>query len=314
MNSFSFYTGLLLFLFYQSSYSQIIVKDPDPVTSWEKINELGLDVTQIAFVNWSIGGNSSISGLFRGKIGRKYEIDNLTWNNEMLVRFGINKQDGRELRKTDDAFQINSTLGYRNDTSSNWYHSAKFNFLTQFTDGYAYPNTSLAISKLFAPAYIFLGIGAEYIDRNNNLNFYLSPLTEKTTLVFNERLANQGSFGVTKAIYDDEGNLLKSGKRSRTEVGILVTNYWKKEVYKDIIYENRLSLYTDYFNNFGNIDIDWQAQLDLVVNEYVKANIGLHIMYDDDVKFKKEQDGQQIMLGPRVQLKQMLGVGVVYVF
>lgn len=316
MKLLSLYIGLFLVFISQITYSQIIVKAPDSdmISNWKKKNEIGFDLSEIALVNWSVGGNSSVSGLLKGKFSRKYEKENLTWNNELLIRYGINKQDGRELRKTDDALQINSTFGYRNDTVSKWYHSAKFNFNTQFTNGYSYPNTDLAISKLFAPAYVFLGVGAEYIDKKNDLNFYLSPLTQKTTLVLNERLANQGAFGVTKATYDDAGNLLEKGRKSRTEVGILVTNYWKTEVFKNITYENRLSLYTDYVNNFGNIDIDWQAQLDLVVNEYVKANIGIHMIYDDDIKAKDERDGEQVTLGPKVQLKQMLGVGLTYAF
>jgi hypothetical protein len=67
------------------------------------------------------------------------------------VRYGLNKQDGIELRKTEDVLQFNSALGYRKDTLSNWYHTAKFNFNTQFTDGYAYPNTEVSISKRCTP-------------------------------------------------------------------------------------------------------------------------------------------------------------------
>jgi hypothetical protein len=78
--------------------------------------------------------------------------------------------------------------------------------------------------------------------------------------------------------------------------------------------EHRMSLYTDYLNNFGNIDIDWQVQINMVVNEYVRANIGMHLIYDDDIKARKEIDGQQVTVGPKVQFKQLLGVGVVYSF
>jgi hypothetical protein len=39
---------------------------------------------------------------------------------------------------------------------------------------------------------------------------------------------------------------------------------------KNITLENRLSLYSDYINKFGNIDIDYDLTLELVVNEYVK--------------------------------------------
>jgi hypothetical protein len=60
---------------------------------------------------------------------------------------------------------------------------------------------------------------------------------------------------------------------------------------KNITLENRLSLYSDYINKFGNIDIDYDLTLE-VVNEYVKTNIGLHIIYDDDIKAKEEVNGE----------------------
>lgn len=297
-------------------FAQDVVKTtvPDTISHWEKKNTVGLDITQIAFVNWNAGGNSSISGLLKGNFLRKYQKGNLKWVNEMIIRYGVNKQDGVELRKTDDAFQFNSTLGYRKDTITNWYSSAKFNFNTQFTNGYSYPNTTKAISKPFAPAYIFLGVGSEYSNKEKKLNVYISPLTMKTTLVLDQTLANQGAFGVNKAVYDVDGNLLRKGELHRMELGFLVTNYYKKEIYKNIIWENRLSLYSDYINRFGNVDIDWQMQLELVVNEYVKANIGTHFIYDDDIKAKEERNGEQITLGPKLQLKQLLGVGLSYNF
>lgn len=308
---------LFFFLFSSATFfAQDNVKTtiPDTISHWEKKNTVGLDISQIAFVNWNAGGVNSVSGLLKGNFIRKYQKGNLKWVNEMIIRYGVNKQDGVELRKTDDAFQFNSTLGYRKDTITNWYSSAKFNFNTQFTNGYAYPNTTKAISKPFAPAYIFLGVGSEYSNKEKKLNVYISPLTMKTTLVLDQTLANQGAFGVNKAVYDVDGNLLRKGELYRMELGFLVTNYYKKEIYKNIIWENRLSLYSDYINHFGNIDVDWQMQFELVVNEYVRANIGAHFIYDDDIKAKEERNGEQVTVGPKLQLKQMLGVGLVYSF
>jgi hypothetical protein len=306
---------VLLLLLTQITFSQEIqTKLPDTISHWEKKNVVGLDISQIAFMNWNAGGNSSVSGLLKGNFVRKYSNQNIKWLNELIIRYGVNKQDGVELRKTDDAFQVNSTVGYRRDTISNWYHSAKFNFNTQFTNGFAYPNTEKAISKAFAPAYIFLGIGAEYANKEKKVTVYLSLLTQKTTLVLDQTLANQGAFGVEKAILDSDNSVIKPGKKSRTELGVLVSSAHKKEVFKNITLENRLNLYSDYINNFGNIDVDWQMQLDLIVNEYVRANIGAHLIYDDDIKAKEEFAGEQLTVGPKVQLKQMLGIGLVYNF
>ena len=310
----AFLLGFLLFVI-ENNYAQIIRTElPDTISNWKKTNKVGLDISQITFVNWSAGGNNSISGLINGQFIRNYKKTNILWDNELIVRYGINKQEGQEARKTDDQIQINSTFGYKRDTISNWYYAGKFNFNTQFANGYAYPNTDLAISKPFAPAYIFLGVGAEYSRKDLDLNVYISPLTMKTTLVLDQTLANQGAFGVNKAVYDIDGNLIKEGDLYRMELGFLVTNYYKKEIYKNIIWENRLSLYSDYINRFGNVDVDWQMQLELVVNEYVKANIGAHFIYDDDIKAKEERDGEQVTLGPKLQLKQMLGVGLSYNF
>lgn len=297
----------------------LVAKKIDSTTAilspWKKQNIIGFDMNEIAFVNWNAGGNSSISGLLRGTFTRNYEVGNKKWFNELIVRYGVTKQDGVELRKTDDDLQFNSTIGYRKNATSNWFYSAKFNFRTQFTDGYAYPNTSISISESLAPAYTFLGVGSEYNNKEKNMQLYFSPLTMKSTLVLNQRLANEGAFGVRKAIYDPITNeLIRKGALSRGELGILVMTGFKKAVFENITLENRLSAYTDYLNKFGNIDIDWQMQWDFVVNKYVRANFNTHVLYDDDVKAKKEVNGEQVIIGPKIQLKQMLGVGVTYSF
>ncbi|MWB95729.1 DUF3078 domain-containing protein [Flavobacterium sp. GA093] len=322
---------LLLLLCTTSNFAQIIQTTLNPnqlppmPSNWSKKNQLGFDISEIAFLNWSAGGNSSISGLFKGEFARTYAKGNHKWANELIVKYGLNKQDGIELRKTDDAVLLNSTYGFRKDTTSNWYYSAKYNFNTQFTNGYNYPNKDIAISRPFAPAYIFLGAGAENSNKKKNRTFYFSPITLKTTLVLDQTLANQGAFGVKKAVYAPDPNdpantiLVEDGEKVKAEFGILITGYSKSEIFKNIFFENRLSLYTDYLNKFGNVDVDYDTRLDLVVNAYVKANIGVHLVYDDDIKTKKDVVDAagattQVNDGPRLQLKQVLGVGVVYAF
>lgn len=285
-----------------------------PLSHWTKKNRIGLDISEVAFVNWSAGGTSSISGLLKGKFHRNYNRKNFNWGNELIVRYSLNKQDGIKVRKTEDALQFNSTFGYRRDTLTNWFHSAKFNFNTQFTNGYAYPNTDKAISKPFAPAYIFMGVGAENADKEKKRTFYISPFTFKTTLVLDQRLADQGAFGVTKATFDTNGNLLTPGEMTKVELGFLATSKYRKEIVKNITLENRLTLYSDYINRFGNIDVDCDLQVELIVNRYVKANIGAHVIYDDDIKSKKEIEGIQVTEGPKTQLRQAIGVGIEYIF
>jgi hypothetical protein len=41
------------------------------------------------------------------------------------------------------------------------------------------------------------------------------------TFVLDQRLANQGAFGVVKGIYDLDGTLLKEGEKSKIELGFI---------------------------------------------------------------------------------------------
>ena len=163
---------------------------------------------------------------------------------------------------------------------------------------------------------MFIGIGSEYFSKKQNLKLYLSPITNKTTFVFSQTLANEGAFGVQRAIYNDEGALIKEGENTRMEFGNLVTCEWKKDVMDNIKMANKLILYSDYLNNYGNIDVNWELNFDLTINKYVTANVGSHLRYDHDIKNKDDinNDGTLEIVGPKVQLKQLLGVGFSYNF
>jgi len=293
-----------------------IVVNQEILILWTKKNTVGVTFNEVAFVNWNAGGNNSISALFFGNFQRKYQKKLLSWKTNASLRFGLNAQKGRDLRKTEDQLLFNSTFGYRQDSTSNFRYSAKFNFNTQFADGYKYPNTEKPISKFMAPAYAFLGIGTEYSAPNEDLNVYLSPVTQKSTFVFDQTLANEGMFGVAHAVHDEEGNIIEEGKNVNTEFGVLLTSGFKKEIFNNVKLDNEVSIYSDYLNKFGNVDVDWQLNLNLVVNDFIKANIGSHLRYDDDVKVKKDSnnDGKLETLGSRIQFKQLLGVGMVYEF
>ncbi|MCA0932801.1 DUF3078 domain-containing protein [Lutimonas saemankumensis] len=277
-------------------------KARDPVW-WKHENSVGLDLNEVAFVNWNAGGQNSISGLFKVFFARNYEKLYTLWNNEISARYGLNNQQNTGLIKTDDEIRISSSFGYRKDTISKWYFSSQFNFRTQFTDGYKEPDDEDPISRFFAPAYLHLGIGSKYYLKDDLFSIYMSPLTLKATYVFDEKLSNEGAFGVTP------------GENSRHELGILIRSKWEKEIFKNVAMVNDLELYTDYINNFGNIDVDWVLSFQFKINKVFQASFRTHLIYDDDIKIKEtNEDGEVETLGARVQLKQQLGIGIIYNF
>ena len=226
-----------------------LVENPNKIVIdsafWERKNRIGLDVSEVAFVNWNAGGTNSIAGLLNTEFVRNYKKGNLVWANRMIARFGVNMQNDTDVRKTDDMLEFYSTIGYRKDTLSNWYSSANISFKTQFANGYSYSNDNKKLLSTFmAPAYLFVGIGTIYSHDVEKLNIYISPLTLKSTFVLNQELANSGAFGVNGAVYDD-GNLISKGERSRHELGVLFTSTFEKELFKNVYFKNIMSFYTD---------------------------------------------------------------------
>ncbi len=315
-----YFTVLIFFLFIQIANSQsnsMVVSAVDSLPKWIQKNRVGLDINEVTFVNWSSGGSNSISALIKLNSSLNYNYGLLKWKNRAIINYGINKQQDQKLRKTSDELELVSTMGFQKDSTSNWYFSSRFNFKTQFTNGYNYPNRSNPIAKFMAPGYLFIGGGVEYGKNIEKFSTYFSPLTFKSTFVLDKDLSNAGSFGVEKAIVDSEGNILKQGERIRTEIGILLTNEFETEMFENIAIKSRTSFYTDYLNSFGNIDVDWEVLFNFKVNQYVKASLGSHLKYDNDVKIlvaSSDPNEEYKMGGAKIQWKQILGIGVVVDF
>ena len=289
----------------------------DEFPKWSINSKVNLDISEVAFVNWNAGGSNSISALIGLAHESNYKYKQFYWNNNFVARYGVNKQESQELRKTEDLVEINSNLGYRKDSLTNWFFTSRFNFKTQFANGYNYPNTVKPISRFMAPGYLFFGGGIEYGKNIEKFSLYFSPLTLKSTFVLDQELANDGAFGVTPANLDEEGNIIEEGERVRNEFGILITNAYETEVLKNINMKHLVSFYTDYLNDFGNVDVDWQVNLDFKVNSFVRATLGSHLKYDNDIKTQvlvDEEEDEYVEEGAKVQWKQILGVGVVVGF
>ena len=73
--------------------------------------------------------------------------------------------------------------------------------------------------------------------------------------------------------------------------------------------------FTAYDKSFGNIDVNWDLLVSMKINKFLSATINTTLKYDDDVRsIKVEDDGTEVKRGPRVQFKEMLGIGLAYNF
>jgi hypothetical protein len=276
-------------LFLAMSFVAIFAQEETPKDGWKKNGKFSVMLNQSSFSNWVAGGDNAYAGNALIDYNANLLKGDWTWDNKLIMAYGLSNSESKGTIKTDDRFEINSLAGKK--ASKNWYYSMFTNFSTQFTNGYNYavdPNQTMAISKAFAPAYLTFGPGMLW-KKSDNLKVNISPATGKLTIVTDQALSNIGVFGVDP------------GKNVRTELGFFVGAYYKTDIMKNISLENTLNLYSNYLDHPENVDIAHQLNLAMQVNKYISANLNLHTIYDDNML--KE-----------IQFKEVFGVGFNYTF
>lgn len=293
--------------------------DNDTIKGWKTGGVFSVGLAQTSLTNWAAGGLNSFAVNGMMSVFGNYSGEKNSWNNSLDLGYGLLKQ-GKETgwMKTDDKIDFLSKYGRQFYKS--WYYAALVNFKTQMTNGYNYPNDSVPISKLLAPAYFLGSLGVDY-KPNSYFSLFAAPLTLKTTIVNDQTLADAGAYGVDKAIYDEAGMLLTHGKLFRNEIGgyvrvIYSRNNFKAEWLKNVAFTTKIDFFSNYIDKPENIDVSWETLLAFKVNKYLSVNINTHLIYDDDINIAVDTNNDGIMdrSGPRVQFKEILGVGFAYKF
>lgn len=275
-------------------YSQ---EKADTIKSWNFGGLASFNFSQVSLTNWAAGGRSSTSGIALFNVFGNYKKDNLIWENSLDMGYGLLKEQDNEVIKSNDKIDLNSKFGVKK--TEKLYLSTLFNFKTQFAPGYKYPNTTDAISRFMAPAYMTLSVGIDY-KPNKLWSFVVSPLTGKMTIVSDTDLSEAGAFGVDP------------GKKVRMEVGSFMKVELKTDVMKNVSLHSKLDLFSNYLNNPENIDVNWDVLVNMKINDFLSANLISNLIYDDDIKIAidKNNDGVIEGRGPRVQFKEMFGLGL----
>lgn len=286
---------------------------------WSSKGNFSTLLNEMLLSNWAKGGENQISliGLFNYNLKYVSVDTNFIWENIADVGYGFLTSENYSFRKNEDKIDLVSKMGYR--AIKDYYYSMFVNFKTQFDKGYKYPNDRDVVSRFFAPAYLIAGVGIDFKPRTN-LSISFSPLSGRMTFVNNEELANAGAYGVTPAKYDELGNILAKGKTFKFDFGVGTTINYTFEPMKNIKVITKLDLFNNYtdsdVNNRKNIDINSENMIHFKVNDYISANIFLHFIYDHDIPIPvyEKIDGvkTQVGVGPRLQIKQNMGIGFNY--
>jgi len=291
-------------------------------TSWKTSGFFGLNFSQTSLSNWQGGGQDNIAGNAILNVQAIYKKGKSEWLNKLDAQYGLIKTNGDRLFKK-NIDQLFALSKYNlNAFNKYWFYAAQGDYRTQFSPGYNYNGDSVvgtARSDFNSPGYIQLAIGLDY-KPTKYFSATFAPIAGKITMVNRQYLADEGAYGVEKAVLDTAGKIVTHGKRSRYEFGGRVILRFKKDIFKNVNLDSYLDLFSNYANKPGNIDVVFNNLLTLKINKYFTANVISQVLYDDEVITKRDWnkdgkfDNKNDINGPRVQMLTTLAIGFGYKF
>lgn len=286
-------------------------KEP-PKEGWSTAGTASLLFNQAAFNHeWQGGGVSNISGNFTASYDFNYRKNGFAWDNKIMADYGATKIKNQEyIQKTNDRLEFTSNIG-KQIGETNWYYSGILNFKTQFDSGFEETEEVVVvngqsvtiknrerITKFLSPAYLMVGPGLLW-KKSDNLKVNFAPATARFVFVdgqFTDPTDPRNKLDADNAYFGVDAN-----ETMRFEFGMAINGYAKFELAKNISMENILALYSNYLEDPQNVDIDYTANINMKVNDFITTNFAFQAIYDDNAV-------------KGFQIREALGVGVTYKF
>lgn len=262
----------------------------EEVKLWDSDLSVGLNFNQASFSgNWRSGGVNSIAfgSILTGKAN--YRKDKFSWDNQLEMIYGIVKNDGQGVRKSNDRIFLDSKVGYQ--VSDHWSYFGAVNFITQFTDGYDYSQDErVLISGLFSPAFLTTSFGMEY-KPNDEFALRISPISPRFTFVTNPAIADNvpANYGVP------------IGQKVRTEwLAFQLFMTYNKQINENFAINTRYQMFANYETlAFKTIDHRLDVTMIAKMTRFIDVTFTSINVYDID-------------MDPGIQFSQALALGIVY--
>ncbi len=139
---------------------------------------------------------------------------------------------------------------------------------------------------------------------HDRLTVFIAPLTGKLTIVTDPDLSAAGAFGVDP------------GEKTNAEFGGYLRAQYRRRITDNISVQTKIDIFSNYLEKPQNLDINWEALVMMNVTQYITVSFATHLIYDESVMIPYDSTGDGIddKEGPKVQFKQLLGVGLSYRF
>lgn len=85
---------------------------------------------------------------------------------------------------------------------------------------------------------------------------------------------------------------------------------------ENVTFQTKLDLFSNYLETPDQVIVNWETLTSFKVNKYLSATVATNLIYDHniDIPIDNNNDGIFEKTGPRIQFKQVLGIGLTYKF
>ena len=264
----------------------------DSAAAWMTEATGQLSFAQASFRNWQEGGVNTLalSSGINGKASRTSKRWQQT--HEVRLAFGFVKQDTLDFRKAEDLIQFLSAFQYQGAGFFERFHPTfAASLRTQFAEGFNYNKDPLGqdralpakVSAFFAPATLTQSVGLTYQP--------LEWLTQRVGFATKETVVTIERFRELYGVDPEDAVRFEVGLESFTEIN--------KEVFENVLYKSKLSLFAS-FNKPKKPAVLWENLITMKVNRWLNVSFEFVTFYDTDITSD-------------VQLKEVLSLGVSFI-
>ncbi len=251
---------------------------------WYESAVAGLNLSQVAFSDWSQGGDNSLAFSLFGMFGANYYAMPWQLENNLKLAYGRTKLGENSFRTNDNELYLESVLTYNVD---GWKVNPYFSntVRTVLSKGYDYSvDPAVQTSNFFDPGYITQSLGLNY-DQIKGFKTRLGfAIQETITKDFNQ--------------YSDDPDTKNKIEKFKFETGLESVTEGDVEFAKNMLLNTKLRLFTR-FNMLDVWDVRWDNTITAKVNDFVNVNLNVLIIYEKSQSL-------------RTQIKEALQLGFTY--
>lgn len=273
--------------------------------NWKFTGLVSMNFSETMQWNWAAGGNNNGNGVLSANVKLAYKKDNIAWETTFDSDYGWMWAPSTNFkwRKSNDKIIFSSKFGW--EFYKTWYLTVMANFKSHYGKGFEYTLDDNKVEQetyaynWLSPSYSDLSVGIDW-KPNEIFTVYLSPVAGRITTATDSLLRKKYGVDLDKKLKTELGATFKAG-----------VNFAKIKNFKVI---SVLTLFTPYNKQFGKIDVDWDLTVSYQFLKVLNVSLGTSLKYYDAVSVMWTDKNNVEHNSPRVQFKEIIGLGIGYSF